>query len=325
MKILVRDQDLSELVETITWSGDSGQIARKLEFTIAKNSQDLNMPNVTINEGDQVLLQADSGSFVFGGIIFDIEKTASSNLARYLAYDLLFYVNGSELTKDYNAAPEDIARDVCSTLGIAAGTMAATGLAVRNPCVKKTGYQVIQSSYTAAARQNGKKYMIVMENVSQVSVIEKGQDSGVILTGDANLSDATYKTTLQNLVNRVLITNQKGAVVGTVEDTESQAAYGIIQKIVEQEEGKDAAAEARNLLHGSDPNATVTGIPDDVRAVSGYALLVQEVETGLYGQFFIEADSHKYANGESTMSLTLAFQNVMEEVEIDNPKEEQKK
>ena len=62
-----------------------------------------------------------------------------------------------------------------------------------------------------------------------------------------------------------------------------------------------------------------------MRAVSGYALLVQEVETGLYGQFFIEADSHKYANGESTMSLTLAFQNVMEEVEIDNPKEEQKK
>lgn len=322
MKILVRDQDLSELVETITWSGDSGQISRKLEFTIAKNSLDPNMPNVTINEGDQVLFQADSGEFLFGGIIFDIEKTASSNLVRYLAYDLLFYVNGSELTKDYNGTAEDIARDVCGALGITAGTMAATGLVISNPCVKKTGYQIIQSSYTAAARQNGRKYMVTMEQVNRVSVIEKGQDSGVILTGDANLSEASYKTTLQNLVNRVLITDSKGIVVGTVEDTESQASYGLIQKIVEQEDGKDVTAEARNMLHGSDPSAAVTGLPDDVRAVTGYALLVQEAETGLYGRFFIESDSHQYANGEASMSLTLAFQNLMEEVEIDQPEEE---
>ena len=202
--------------------------------------------------------------------------------------------------------------------------MAATGITITNPCVKKTGYQVIQSSYTAAARKNGKKYQLMMTEVNRVSVIEKGQDSGVILTGDSNLSDATYKTTLQNLVNKVLITNQKGTVVGIVEDTESQAAYGTIQKVLEQEEGKDAAAEAKNLLHGSDPSATVTGIPDDIRAMAGYALLVQEEETGLIGQFFIESDSHKYSNGESTMSLTLAFQNLLDEVEIDKPSEDKK-
>lgn len=315
MKIFVGNKDLSELVETVTWSGNAGQIARKLEFTIAKNTEDPNFPNVTVNEGDQVLLQEDGGSYVFGGIIFDIERTASSNVVRYLAYDLLFYVNGSELTKDYTGTPEEIAREVCSALGINAGNMAATGISIHNPCVKKTGYQVIQSSYTAAARQNGKKYMMVMEKISQVSVIEKGQDSGVILTGDANLSDATYKTTLQNLVNRVLITDKNGAVTGTVEDVESQNRYGTIQKILEQEEGSDAAAEARNMLHGVDPSATVNGIPDDVRAVAGYAVLVQDMYTGLYGKFYIESDSHQYANGESSMTLSLSFQNLMDEVE----------
>ncbi len=319
MTILVGDKDIGELIETITWSGDSEQVSRKLEFTIAQNVADSNFPQVTINEGDQALLQADDGKLLFGGLIFDIERNAGSNLIRYVAYDLLFYVNGSELTKDYHGTPEDIARDVCSTLGITAGTMAATGLVISNPCVKKTGYQIIQSSYTAAARQNGKAYMLVMENVNQVSVIEKGQDSGAILTGDANLSDASYKTTLQNLVNKVLITNKKGAVVETVEDAESQVSYGTIQKILEQEEGKDAAAEAKNMLHGSDPSATVTGITDDVRAMAGYAVIVQESETGLYGRFFIEADSHQYANGEATMSLTLAFQNLMDEIEIDKP------
>ena len=323
MRILVRDKDLSELVESITWSGDAGQVSRKLEFTIAKNGQDPNWPNVTINEGDQALLMADDGTCVFGGIIFDIERTASTNQARYQAYDLLFYVNGSELTGDYHGTPEDIAREVCASLGITPGEMAATGLVIANPCVKKTGYQVIQSSYTAAARQNGKKYMLRMSEVNKVSVIEKGQDSGVILTGDANLSEASYKTTLQSLVNRVLITDKNGAVVNVVEDAESQAAFGTIQKILEQEEGKDAAAEARNLLKGSEPTASVTGMPDDMRAMAGYAVLVEETETGLVGKFYIESDSHKYANGEATMSLTLTFENMMDEIEINQPKEEE--
>lgn len=325
MKLLVKDRDLSELVESITWGGDSGQISRKLEFTVAQNVLDKNFPAAAVNEGDQVLLQDSSGTCIFGGIIFDIDKTAGSNQIRYLAYDLLFYINKSKITKDYYGTPEDIARDVCAALGISAGTMAATGITITNPCVKKTGYQIIQSSYTAAARQNGKVYQLVMERVSQVSVIEKGQDSGVILTGDANLSGASYKTTLKNLVNKVLITDKKGAVIGTVEDLESQAAYGTIQEILQKEEDKDAEAEAKNMLKGSEPTASVTGLPDDIRAVSGYAVLVQEHETGLLGRFYIESDSHTYANGESAMSLTLSFQNLMDEIEIEKPKKDEEK
>lgn len=317
MTILVNGMDLGELVETITWSGDDTQVARKLEFSIVKNTQDKNFPNVTINEGDQVLLQADSGDILFGGILFDIDRTASNSLVKYLAFDLMFYVNGSEITKDYNAAPEDIAKDVCTQLEIIPGSMAATGLVVANPCVKKTGYQIIQSSYTAAARQNGKKYMPVMEKVNQVSVIEKGQDSGVVLTEDANLSEANYKVSLQNLVNRVIITDKNGAVTSQVEDKESQAKYGIIQKILEQEEGKDAAAEAKNMIKASEATASVSGFPDDIRAVAGYAVLVQETQTGLMGRFFISSDTHQYANGSATMDLTLQFENLMDEQEID--------
>lgn len=321
MTILINNMDLNEVIETITWSGDDTQVARKLEFSIVKNGQDTNLPSVTINEGDQALLQSDDGTVLFGGIIFDIDRTASSNLVKYLAYDLMYYVNQSEITKDYNAAPEEIARQVCEELKIQAGTMAATGIVVSNPAVKKTGYQIIQSSYTAAARQNGKKYMPAMTEINKVSVIEKGQDSGVVLTGDANLSEANYKVSLQNMINKVLITDQKGAVLSVVEDLESQAKYGTIQKILEQEEGKDASAEAKNMLKDSEATASVSGFPDDIRAVSGYSVIVEEMETGLKGRFFVTADAHKYANGEATMDLTLEFENLMDEQEIDQKDE----
>lgn len=317
MTILINNRDLGELIETITWSGDDKQVSRKLEFSLASNPQDNMFPRVEINEGDQVYLKSDTGVILFGGVIFDIDRTASSNLVKYLAYDLMFYVNNSELTKDYNAVPEDIARDVCAELKIEAGNMAPTGIVVSNPAIRKTGYQIIQSSYTVAARQNGKKYMPMMMDINKVSVIEKGQDSGVILTGDANLSEANYKVSLQNLVNRVSIVDKNGAIVGTVEDTESQAKFGTMQRTIIQEDGKDTASEARNMLKGSVGTASVNGFPDDIRAIAGYAVIVQETETGLWGRFFITADSHKYSNGEATMSLTLEFENLMDEQEID--------
>ena len=50
-------KDLSQLVEKVTWSGDSKQVARKLTFSIATRSTDRFLPKVTINEGDSVLFR----------------------------------------------------------------------------------------------------------------------------------------------------------------------------------------------------------------------------------------------------------------------------
>ena len=86
-------------METITWSGDSGQIARKLEFTNCQEHAGPKLPNVTINEGDfQVHFPTDNGTFLFDGIIFDIEKDGRKQPGP-VSGDLIFHLIGSELTK----------------------------------------------------------------------------------------------------------------------------------------------------------------------------------------------------------------------------------
>ena len=52
-------------------------------------------------------------------------------------------------------------------------------------------------------------------------------------------------------------------------------------------------------------------------AVSGYSIIVQETDTGLYGQFYIESDTHTFSCGKAQMDLTLAFENLMDEKEIE--------
>ena len=47
-------KQLAEVIEKVTWSGDSKQVARKLVFTVANKDSDRFLPKVNINEGDQV-------------------------------------------------------------------------------------------------------------------------------------------------------------------------------------------------------------------------------------------------------------------------------
>lgn len=137
MMLTVGGKKLGEVVEKISWSGDTKQVARKLSFTIAKKDSDHYLPKVTLNEGDEVLLQEDSGKPLFGGILFDIDKSGSANVATYLAFDLMFYINNSDISKIFNTTPESIAAAICTELGIPFGGAAKTGITVYMPCLGK--------------------------------------------------------------------------------------------------------------------------------------------------------------------------------------------
>ena len=104
------------------------------------------------------------------------------------------------------------------------------------------------AAYTAASRKNGKKYIPLIKNATQLYVIEKGALCGVVLDGSYNLTEANYKTSLQNMVDRVLITDKDGNQIGVVEDTAAQQKYGVVQTVYKQEDGKDAQTEAMALL-----------------------------------------------------------------------------
>lgn len=310
-QLMVGSQDLSQLVEKITWSGDTKQVARKLVFSIVTRSTDRFLPKVAINEGDGVLFK-DGGRILFGGPVFDIEKSASGNLTTYTAFDLMFYINNSDINKVFDDTPEGITAWICSHLGVPFGSAAPTGIKVYLPWLGKKAYEAIMAAYTTASHQNGKKYIPLMQNVNQVCVIEKGALCGVVLDGRYNLTEATYKTSLQKLVDRVIVTDKDGNQARVVEDAGAQAKYGVVQRVYKQEDGKDAAAEAKALLQTIEQSGTVTAT-SDTRAVSGYAIAVQEATTGLYGKFYIESDTHTFENGKEIMQLTLAFSNMMDE------------
>ena len=118
-------KQLAEVIEKVTWSGDSKQVARKLVFTVANKDSDRFLPKVNINEGDQVQFLED-GKLLFSGPVFDIEKSGSGNVVTYTALDLMFYVTKSDINRVFdNETPEAITAWICSHLGIPFGSAAA--------------------------------------------------------------------------------------------------------------------------------------------------------------------------------------------------------
>ena len=315
MKLIVSGHDFSEVVEKITWSGDTKQVARELSFTVAHKADDPYLPKVKIDEGDPAQLLSDEGEILFLGPIFDIEFSASGSVISYTALDFLFYINNSEISRIFDGTPEEITAQICGELGIPLGAAAQTGIHVYMPCLGKGAYQAIMAAYTAASRQNGKKYIPVMR-ADKLHIIEKGALCGVVLDGSYNLTDASYSSSLRDMVNRVVLTDKNGNQISATEDTESRQEYGTVQKVLQQEDGEDASSQARSLLKTFTQSASVSAV-GDVRAVSGYAVIVQEAVTGLYGKFYIESDSHTFEDGKHEMQLTLEFELMMDEQEIE--------
>lgn len=314
-ELICKTADLTELVEKITWSGDTKQVARLLTFSLISSSSDPHLQQATINEGDIVYMR-ENGVILFGGPVIDIDKAASGNTTNYTATDLMFYINKSDISRIFDATPEVITAQICEELDIPLGHTAQTGVRVYMPCLGKKAYEAIVTAYTAASRQTGVPYIPLMQEVNKLCVIEKGQFSGVVLEGESNLINASYKGSIQNLVSRVLITDKAGNVVNHVDGS---AQYGLVQVKYQQEDGVNAQVVASSMLKDVEKTGSVTAI-SDTRAVSGYSLLVKEPLTGLYGRFYIESDQHTFENGKEEMSLSLAFENIMDEREIEKTK-----
>ena len=279
MKLLTGGKDISQLIEKITWSGDTSQVSRKINFTIAQNKKDTLFPNVSIDIGDEIIMQDDAENNIFGGIIFDADKKGSSKTVSYLAYDLLFYVNQSDVNMVFSGTPESIVTQICQKLDIPCGELAPTnGVVVKSPCFGKKAYKAIMMAYTVAARKNGTKYIPLIKNINQLCVIEKGTLCGAVMT---------------------------------------IKKYGLVQKVMKQSDKEDISAEAQKALISVENSGSVSGVPNDFRAVSGYSIIVQDEDSGLYGQFYIESDTHTFTNGKAQMDLTLAFENLMDEEEIE--------
>lgn len=316
MIIKHKDEDVTRLVNRIEWSGSRLQAARCLTFDMVQDGRDTNLPNHPIDNGETVYGYDEENNLVFQGNVFRVEKDVQASKVSIRAYDNLYILSKSKTTRKFDEMKaEDITKAVCAELGIKTGEIIATGVPVSFIANRKSGYQIILMAYTEAAKKTKKKYAPIM-NGDKLDVIEKGTlIKDYEANGYNNVLNGRYSESIEEMVNKVMVTDQNGNVTGYQSKDDEIKKYSMIQDVYKSSPNANAQQEVEALFKGPD-RAGVVECLGDYRVKAPYSIQVQEQL--FKGQFWIKSDTHTFEGGIHTMKLELEFENLMTEEATDH-------
>ncbi|WP_027628678.1 XkdQ/YqbQ family protein [Ruminiclostridium cellobioparum] len=316
MKIFVKDskarRDITELVARVTWSGSYSQVARKLDITVASSTTDYYLPKVNVELGNIIELRI-GNTVLFQGYVFVKTRTGKGDALEITAYDSAIYLLKNKASYNFKkTTAERIAAGICADFGIPAGEFAGTGIIQSFIPIGETCYDIIMKAYNKASEQNGKKYMVIMDD-NKLSVIQKGSLAiDYVLYDSRDITDSTYSESLEDMINTVKIVDANGNVSGTVIEAEWVKAFGRLEDVYQKEEGTNPAVAAKAMLHGVARTGTVNAV-GNVDCITGYLVGIKDIYSDTIQGFVIDSDTHTWENGAYTMQLELNFDEVMDE------------
>lgn len=316
LKVEQNGNDITNAIGSMTWSGSAYSGARTFEFTTLNPAGDTHFKIPTIKTGDLICFYNGS-SKLFHGKVTKRERKGEAGTVSYTAQDFMLYLIRSKGTYKFKKKkPEQITQLICNDLKIKTKSIAKTGMKISKILfTDKEYYNVILAAYTKAYKKTGTSYQPIFEG-DKLSVIKKGTMLDLVLNQNEGITESSYEETTDNMVNKVVIYNSKNKKIGTVSNKNWVKIYGTFQDSLSVEKG-NGKKEAKNTLAGLEKTASLSAI-GDIRCVSGYGIRINDTDSGLTGTFWIENDTHTFENGVHTMSLELAFKNVMETEEGDD-------
>ena len=316
LKVEQNGNDITNAIGSMTWSGSAYSGARTFEFTTLNPAGDTRFKMPTIKTGDLICLYNGS-SKLFHGKVTKRERKGEAGTVSYTAQDFMLYLIRSKGTYKFKKKkPEQITQLICKDLKIKTKSIAKTGMKISKILfTDKEYYNMILAAYTKAYKKTGTSYQPIFEG-DKLSVIKKGAMLDLVLNQNEGITESSYEETTDSMVNKVVIYNSKNKKIGTVSNKNWVKTYGTLQDSLSVEKG-NGKKEAKNTLAGLEKTASLSAI-GDIRCVSGYGIRINDTDSGLTGTFWIENDTHTFENGVHTMSLELAFKNVMETEEGDD-------
>ena len=299
MRIIANDKDITNLCVNATWSGDIDERSRSLSFTYLYNPK-ISMPLVKVEIGNSINLFDDKNRLLYVGVVTEVSSSLSGSDVSITSRDVLWYLGKNKLAGVYKGSAETITRKILDEFKIPVGRLESVAV---DKTIISTGDKTI---YKAISEAYGDNYYITAVG-EKVEVRKKGSEVVAVISGKANLMDANYKKSMENMVNRVIVLDDKN---GKVYETsaEENLKYGILQDVIKAEKDKDVSVSAKEKLVGINDTSNINAV-GDFNVISGKAIIIQDISNGFTGKFLVTGDSHSIGSGGHTMSLTVEVLN----------------
>lgn len=301
-----KTENITGKLQTLTWSGSYKDCCRELNF-------DVYMEALCDLGGTARLYHG--ANKLFSGHIFERERADTDKFVSCIAYDNGIYLkNSSTYLAVRKQTPEAITRQLCRQYGIPAGSIAATGVRLSRNFLGTSLYQIIQTMYTLASKQTGKKYQIRFSgNALDVVIKQKDANTLRLIPGN-NLISCTSKDSVVEMVNSVAVYNDRNKRTATYRGNKNYVAlYGLMEKAIRASSEDDPKKTARETLRDNGVQTTITAeCIGNSKLITGNTVVVHEPITKTDGLFWILSDSHTRENGIYRTQVTLNFRNLMD-------------
>lgn len=303
----------NNIFETVEWCGSIKTSCRTLEVTYLKDKAKFEL-------GQEIEFIVD-GKRIFIGKIFKISQNTEEETNTIKAYDNAISLNKNNFIENYcNIPPSNIAKNIITRLKIEVGELPPDRTKCTFPALDRTGYEIILMAYKLQAAKDNKVYSVVSEN-NKISVVEQGTlIPNFSLTSSTNIRQAKYSESIEEMVNKVILyetVDGESKPIGIKENSEEISKYGIFQRVQEQDKNNEAYLQVNNILKGVQESSDLT-VDGNIYLMSGFSVPIKvKTLSKLNLTFLIETDRHVWTSNDYVTYITLAFENVMNDVEID--------
>lgn len=307
-----RRMNITDFYRSVTWSGSYRQCGRqlKMELLNARNG-DLERPDIPAGSAVELW---EAEELLFDGQALIHRQGSESSILTVTAMDRARYLSRNDGWYTFRGiTPEAATRQICRDFGIDVGDLAETGVKLTRIFAGVPLYKIIATLYTMAGEQTGRRYTIRFVG-RKLTVRAKNEGvPDLVLAPGANLMTQTTTIDASKLYTQVAIYSKDGKLIRTVDSPDTKAAYGVLRRIITQQDGKDANKTAQAFLEDNGLQQSIAvDCFGDARMVTGEAVAMVDAFTGVAGRFWVDADDHTWKNHQHFTKLTLNFRNLMD-------------
>jgi len=321
IRLLVRDIDIADFLESATWAGHSEKPNRTLTLNF-KNTVDGRRKAFEVGNGEAIQYYIDNKR-IFIGVVFATDINESGDMS-VTCYDRSYYTLKSNAIRQFkNKKASDIVKLLAKDFGIPVGTIEDTGYVIPKLILRnKSLYDMMLKAVVLTYKQTGKRFFFGNSDGKLTLMQHKGNVTPWILAAGSNLTSASYSISMEDTKTQVFVTGGKdNKLTHTAKSLASQKLYGIMQHYEEMDEKatksqvKQRAESLLKELNVLDDQASVSAI-GILDVITGCGVYVREPMTGLAGGYYVTSDSHTFSNGMHEMQLEISKSLEMPTIEI---------
>ena len=298
--ILIDDVEILTVLDGLNWSGARDMCTRTLNFSFLYNPQKKDIPIYKVKVGSRVEWK-ENNKTLFLGYVETMPYNTDDDSIALTCQDLSTRLIRSTFIGRMQGTLTELANNICGTFGIKNGIESDS--THKHNIVSDgdlTYYDVLK---TACDSVFGTDYTLYM-NGDTLELAKK--DVIDTFTIGYNIRSSSFQQSMSDMVNKVLIIDNNGAVLDAIENTEDINNYGLFQSTYNYNtDSKNNLADAQKLLKGVTNEGSIL-CNNNNECISGRRIKIFEPVNNFNGIFEIQTDNHTIGV-DSSMSLEVKY------------------